>query len=228
MAFNGFSGEMLRFLAGLKENNSKEWFDSYRGDYEKYIMEPSREFVVDMGERLREVVPEIVAVPRVNQSLFRLNRDTRFSKNKSPYKTNIGIFFWEGSGPRMENPGFYFHVEHNSLMVGGGMHTFSKPFLERYRNAVANDVLGPLLEKAIGEVESAGFEVGRKTYKQVPRGYDRNHVRAELLLFGGLTAADDGTVPNEFYSVKLLDYCLERFEGMLPLHRWLVRVMSVL
>ena len=85
MAFNGFSGEMLRFLADLKENNSKEWFDPHRDDYDKYVMEPSREFVIDMGDRLREVIPGIVAAPRVNQSIFRLNRDTRFSKDKSPY-----------------------------------------------------------------------------------------------------------------------------------------------
>ena len=87
-------------------------------------------------------------------------------------------------------------------------------------------MLGPQLEKAIGEVESAGFEVGRKTYKLVPRGYDRDHMRAELLLFGGLTAGKEGPVPGEFYTVELLDYCLERFNGMLPLHQWLVSVMS--
>jgi len=79
-----------------------------------------------MGEKLRPLCPGINAIPKVNKSLFRINRDTRFAKDKSPYKTNLGILFWEGQGKRMESSGFYFHLEENLLMIGCGMYKFPK------------------------------------------------------------------------------------------------------
>jgi uncharacterized protein (TIGR02453 family) len=80
---------------------------------------PSGAFVVSMGAKLKAISPAIKAIPKVNQSLFRVNRDTRFSADKSPYKTNLGIWFWEGEKKRMECPGFYFHLDTENLMLGG-------------------------------------------------------------------------------------------------------------
>ena len=93
-AFNGFSIEMVKFFQNLKNNNSKQWFEAHRHIYDNYVLQPARVFVVEMGKRLEKIVPAVNAIPKVNQSLFRINRDTRFSKDKRPYKTNIGIWFW--------------------------------------------------------------------------------------------------------------------------------------
>ena len=108
-AFKGFPRELVRFFNGLRKNNTKEWFQDHKQDYEDHVKQPSMEFVMAMGEKLKTVAPKIHAIPKVNQSLFRLNRDTRFSKDKRPYKANLGIWFWEGDRKRMECPGFYFH-----------------------------------------------------------------------------------------------------------------------
>ncbi|WP_455393079.1 TIGR02453 family protein, partial [[Eubacterium] cellulosolvens] len=124
--FNGFPKEFTSFFTDLAMNNNKSWFNEHRQDYEQFVLEPSKLFVIAMGERLTELSRDINAIPMVNKSLFRLNRDTRFSKDKSPYKTNLGILFWEGRRKRMECPGFYFHVEANTLMLGDGMYQFPK------------------------------------------------------------------------------------------------------
>lgn len=231
-SFSGFSEETLSFYRGLTTHNTKEWFDEHKKDFENFVMEPARAFVVDMGSRLRTIAPGIISDPRVNKSLFRINRDTRFSKDKTPYKTHLAVWFWEGAGKRMECSGFYFHLEPNRLMLGAGIYMFEKPALEEYRRSVVHPVHGPKLVEAIdaleGEVQGSGgcgLYQGEQ-YKRVPRGYDPDHERADLLLNKGLVAGDDGKIPPELYSSALLDYCMMRYEKMLPLHRWLVEMTT--
>ena len=97
---------MHHIFTGAVPKQYTDWFKRHKNDYEELVLNPSRLFVSEMGELLRGIVPAINADPRVNRSLFRINRDTRFSKDKTPYKTHITLWFWEGLGPRMENPGF--------------------------------------------------------------------------------------------------------------------------
>jgi uncharacterized protein (TIGR02453 family) len=117
--FEGFPEETVTFLSDLAKNNKKTWFDAHKNDYERFLVWPARAFTEAIGERLITVVPGIIAEPRINGSIFRIYRDTRFSKDKTPYKTHLGIFCWDGSGPKMECPGFYFHLEPPNLLLGG-------------------------------------------------------------------------------------------------------------
>jgi len=229
-SFIGFFEETLSFYRGLRGHNTKEWFDDHRKEYERFVLEQARAFVVDMGARLRAIAPGVISDPRVNRSLFRINRDTRFSKDKTPYKTHLALWLWEGVGKRMECSGFYFHLEPDRLMLGAGIYMFERPALEEYRRSVVHPVYGPKLADAIealeGEVKGdggCGLYTGER-YKRVPRGYDPDHERAELLLNKGLVAGDDGPIPPELFTPVLLDYCMARYERMLPLHRWLVEM----
>src|SRR5438876_5955775 len=99
----GTPAEGIQFLRDLRANNNKAWFDAHRKVYEEYLLEPAKQFVLDAGERLRKIAPGIHAEPRVQGgSILRINRDTRFSKDKSPYKNHLDFFFWEaGSGASM-------------------------------------------------------------------------------------------------------------------------------
>lgn len=224
-AFSGFTKEMVRFFNGLRRNNNREWFGEHRETYDKHVMEPARAFVVAMGEKLRTAVPKIIAVPVVNKSIFRLNRDTRFSLDPSPYKTNLGLYFWEGTKSRMESPGFYFHVEPPDLFLGSGIYMFPDSLIARYRRAVINPKLGKELRKiATALSERSGYELGGKHYKRAPAGYDLRHPNAELLKHNGLYAGCETKIPEEFYSARLVDYCFERYEPLIPLHRWLVKL----
>jgi uncharacterized protein (TIGR02453 family) len=109
-AFTGFPQKGLVFFKELAENNDKLWFDAHRGDYEHHVLGPARYFIVALGDRLKSIAPKIQADPRVNKTLFRINRDTRFRHDKTPYKTHLALWFWEGTRPRMECSGFYFHL----------------------------------------------------------------------------------------------------------------------
>ena len=220
-SFEGFSQKMITYLEGLQKNNQKEWFDAHRNEYEQFVMEPARAFVLDMGEKLRAIAPGIHAVPKVNQSLFRINRDTRFSKDKRPYKTNLGIWFWEGGRKRMECSGFYFHVEGGKLMLGTGMHLFSPEHLKSYREAVVDKKQGKILEKAVAAVAGKGYIIGVKHYKRVPRGFDADHERAELLLHKGLTAMIEQEISEEFFSPAIIEHAFASYKDMLPIHEWL-------
>lgn len=222
MTFKGFSPETLIFFTDLAANNNKTWFEAHRRDYDNFVMEPSREFVITLGERLRKLAPNVMADPRVNKSIFRIHRDTRFSKDKTPYKTHLALWFpVHQGGAKFDHPGYYFHLEPGNLMLGAGIHGFSKPLLKSYRDAVVDPKLGPSLVLAIKNIAEKGYSVGEKTYKRTPRGYDPDHKFAELLLYSGLTAGTDLGIPAELHSSDLVDYCFDRFQDLAPIVDWL-------
>ena len=224
--FNGFYKETSKFFEDLKKNNTKEWFNDHKRDYQENVLDPAIPFVTAMGQRLRKIAPSIVAIPRINKSLFRLNRDTRFSNDKSPYKTNLGIWFWEGPRKRMECSGFYFHLEPNRLMLGAGLHIFTKDLLNRYREVVVDKKHGADLRKAIHSVSEKGYIVHGKYYKKIPAGYDPSHKNAEYLLYNGLSAMVETKIPREFFSSALIDYVFSHFKNMSPIQKWLRKALG--
>lgn len=119
--FSGFPGGTLDFFRALRENNTRAWFDGHRADYERFYVEPAREFVLAAGERLRPLVPAIHAEPRILGSIFRINRDTRFSKDKRPYKDHLDFWFWEGDRQAAVS-GFFARVSPDFVGIGAGCH----------------------------------------------------------------------------------------------------------
>lgn len=224
--FGGFTKETVRFFTLLEKNNSKAWFEAHRPYFEKNVLEPARAFVVAMGERLQTLSPEVNAEPRTDRSIFRLHRDIRFSKDKSPYKTHLGLYFWEGRGKRMECPGYYFHLEPPDLMLGAGLYMFPKPVLARFRKAAADGKTGKALRQAIARVEKKGYEVGGEHYKRVPRGVDPEHPNADLLRHNGLWVGTEVRIPEQLYGPGIVGWAFERFRAMDPVQRWLVQHLT--
>ena len=223
--FTGFPEQSVKFFKSLKRNNDREWFQKNKPVFEAQVIAPAKDFIVAMGEKLQSISPYIIAVPKSNRSIFRIYRDTRFSPDKSPYKTHLGIFFWEGTRPKMECPGFYFHLEPPNLMLGGGLYMFPRTMLEHYRNAAVHPEYGTELAEALKAITKFPENtLGGKHYKRVPTGFDPQHPNAELLLHNGLYAGSETPIPEEFYSEKLIDYCFKKYETLVPLHRWLVRL----
>jgi uncharacterized protein (DUF2461 family) len=138
----------------------------------------------------------------------------------------MGIWLWDGNRKRMESPGFYLHVENKAVLIGVGIKTFPKPLLDRYRQAVVDKKLGAELKKAIKKVSDQGYLVNGKHYKKVPRGYETDHPNAEFLLYNGLTAWLEEKVPDAFYSDAIIDYAYSHYRNMLPLHRWLKKMLD--
>ncbi len=223
--FNGFREETLKFLAVLNLNNNKGWFDENRDRYEEHLMKPARNFVVAMGDRLKEISPEIRAEPKVNKSLFRMNRDIRFSPDKSPYKTNLGIIFPQGPRKRMECPGFYFHLEEDSLMLAGGMYMIPKDLLDPYRQVVAKEQPAKELAEILEKAKENGIEIGGLHYKRVPRGFSEEHPYSFLLKHKGVYGMETTEIPDELFSGELLDYSMERFVKIDPINRWFLKYL---
>lgn len=150
--FTGFPKEGLAFLRGLALHNEKAWFDAHRADYQAHLLAPAVAFVSTLGPKLRKLSPVVQFEPRVNGSIFRMNRDIRFSKDKTPYKTHLDLWFWEGGEKGWETTGFFFRMFPDRLLLGAGMHTFGKPQLDAYRAAVVADKPGKALQVLV-----AGF-----------------------------------------------------------------------
>ncbi|MFH1139289.1 MAG: DUF2461 domain-containing protein [Pseudomonadota bacterium] len=223
--FMGFTTKCLDFFTELSLNNNKTWFEEHRSEYQDHVLAPAREFVAALGEKLKKTRPGLQADPRVNKSLFRIFRDTRFSRDKTPYKTHLAVWFWEGPRPRMECPGFYFHLEPGLFRLGGGMYVFPGDVLEAYRRAATDPQSGPALVRALEKVRSSGsYVLGGKHYKKTPRGYGGAAIDPELLLHNGLYVGTD-CPPREVFSESLVDFCFNHFQNMMPLHEWLSRVI---
>lgn len=220
--FSGFPSECLAFYRKLAKNNSKLWFEKHRADYEKQVLDPARRFVESMGDLLRRITPEIHAEPLVDRSIFRIYRDVRFSRDKRPFKTNLALWFWEGTGPRMECSGYYVNIEPDSIMLGVGMYQFPKHMLKEYRDSVIHPKYGPLLTDVLSDVnDKKRYELGGRHYKKTPRGYPADHVHSDLLLFNGLWAGIEMPVPRELFSRDLVRFCCKIFKDLAPLHNWL-------
>ncbi|MFW9863527.1 MAG: DUF2461 domain-containing protein [Candidatus Thorarchaeota archaeon] len=228
-AFTGFPKEGLGFLAELKENNYRDWFNERKNDYQELLVKPAQSFVVALGERLTSLSEDMVYDTRTNGSgsILRIYRDVRFSKDKSPYNTRLRIRFWEGPGKKKERPGFLIGMDETGGGIHGGLWMFPKPLLEKYRKSILNNKSGAKLAKAVDKVRSLkGYNLGGERYKKVPRGYDANHPRAELLRFNGLYASSPKIPVSILKKPELVDVCFEHILKMTPIHEWLVQLMG--
>jgi uncharacterized protein (TIGR02453 family) len=221
--FDGFRPGTVSFLEGLRENNNKVWFQSHKADYERFVLEPMRAFAEDMAERLTTLAGP--AGGGISGTPFRIYRDVRFSKDKSPYKTHLGVPFGRADRRHTEGPGFYFHLEPPTVMLGGGMYGFTPAALSKYRDAVVDAREGEALRELVDGAIRDGYELWGKGYKRVPRGYDPDHPNADLLLYRGLFAGLTVAVPEELFSSALLDWCEAHYRATHPLEAWLERVV---
>jgi uncharacterized protein (TIGR02453 family) len=226
VAFEGFPREGLAFLANLARNNERAWFHAHREEYEEYVLEPARDLVEALGAELQRFAPDVHAEPKVGGSIFRIARDTRFSRDKKPYKAHLDLWFWEGDGPSRTRPGYWFRLTPKQLVLGAGMHHFERDVLERYREAVVDAKLGSKLARAVAAVERAGGDVGGSRYKRIPAGYDADHKRAPLLLHDGLYAGSELPLPRELHTPRFARFCADRYKRFAPLQRWLVELFT--
>ena len=229
MTFSGFPAAGLQFLADLAGNNDREWFTAHKEQYVSQLQEPAVAFISELGERLRPTFPRLQADTRLNGagSLMRIYRDVRFSKDKTPYNTHITALLWEGVGKKNMNPAMGFRLTADNMMLMLGMYGFPKDKLARFREAVVDDALGRELDGVIRHIRALpGYQLGGEHYKTVPRGFDKEHPRAELLRYNGLHAFPPPIAPADVQSPALVDLCADHFEKLAPLHHWLVKIFA--
>jgi uncharacterized protein (TIGR02453 family) len=215
-----FPAETLEFMTDLRAHNDKAWFDANRARYEADYVEPAKEFIEVIGPRLNELVPGIRAEPRVGGSIFRINRDIRFSSDKRPYKDHLDFWFWEGDRKAAVS-GLFLRVWPDGVVIGSGAHGFDKHQLTTYRDAVADATAGAELATIVGDLEAAGHKVGGETYKRVPRGYSADGVGERLLRHSALYAHVELPAKTAT-SAKFVDTALGHWRALSSVHRWLV------
>lgn len=219
--FQGFPPQGLEFLRGLAAHNQREWFEQRREVYERALLAPAKALVMDLGQSLRQAIPGLTVDPRVNRGLFRIARDTRFSPDKTPYKTHLGLWWWEGQGPRMERSGFYFHLEPPNLMLAGGLYRFTPIQRTAFRAQATRPQPGRRLAAILAQLQERGYQIGGLRSNRLPRGLRADVLNADLLKHDGLHAALWSSLPREIGGPALVDWCLERLLPLVPLHDWL-------
>jgi uncharacterized protein (TIGR02453 family) len=218
--FKGFSSKTLPFLEAIRQNNNKEWFEAHKSEYEEYILNPSRAFVLEMGEHLMALEPTINFEPKINKSLFRIYRDTRrMGANKAPIKHRIGIIFWQGNGSRLQNSSFYLHFSPDELFVATGVRWFEKPMLDAYREYIKDESRRTELDETLMALGAKGYKVIEKGYKKYPRGFSADMPSVELSLYKGMAAYKilESHLIEE--GEKLIDKLYKIYEDMLPLQK---------
>jgi uncharacterized protein (TIGR02453 family) len=223
--FRGFGKNALTFLAGLERNNNATWFDKHRGEWESELLEPARLFVSELGPAVRAFAPKVQFESKIGGSIFRMNRDTRFSKDKSPFRTYLDLWLWEGPNRGWDGSGFFFRLRPDELILGAGRHQIAGPALTRYRKAVAGKA-GVRIAEVTDALSDAGWRIGEVTLKNVPSGFDSNHERAGLLRHGALFAELTSEVPKELTQPSFVEWCATRLAAAAPVHKWVMEQIA--
>ncbi len=197
-----FGPELFSFLTDLRANNDREWFAANKDRYERDLLEPSLAFIEDFAPRLDKISPHFRADARPSGgSLFRIYRDTRFSKDKSPYKTNLGIHFRHERAKDAHAPGYYLHIGPGEVFAGGGIWHPGTEGATRIREAIVADSERWRRATRAGTFAKR-LELGGDSLKRVPSWADAEHAFADDLkrkdFFGWATLSEDDVVAPGF------------------------------
>jgi uncharacterized protein (TIGR02453 family) len=201
MSFTGIPIAALDFYEDLEADNTKAFWTAHKHVYDESVRTPLEALAAGLA-------PEF-GTPK----FFRPYRDVRFAKDKTPYKTHQGIWFAESST--------YMHIDAGGLFVAGGYWDTSPAQVERMRRAVADDVAGAELQRAVAAVEKARFELDGMQLTRVPTGYPKDHVRAELLRYKSLTAHRELGCPAWLQSKRAQAEIAKAWRSIAPLIAWL-------
>jgi uncharacterized protein (TIGR02453 family) len=215
-----FGPELFRFLAELSDHNDRDWFAANKERYEQDLLEPALAFIEDFEPHLRQFAPHLRAdARRVGGSLFRIYRDTRFSKDKSPYKTTAGIYFRHEQSKELHAPGFYLHLAPGDVFAGGGIWHPDAKTANAVREAIVRDPDG--WREATADVRLGQGEA----LKRVPSGFDKDHPLA-----GDLKRKDFAAIETLSEDEATGPDFIERYrracESMVPLMRFLSRAVG--
>lgn len=232
-SFTGFPPGALTFLRGLKRNNRREWFQERRDDYERDVLGPMRLLVEEMDVRFARFAPEMIGSPK--RSIFRIYRDVRFSKDKSPYKTHAACWFSHrsaghgvGSETHGAGAGFYFHLEPGASIVAGGIWMPPRPTLLRLREAIASRprAFAATLASAAFKRRFGGLSEEAMLIR-LPRGFEPGHPAEPWLRYQSFTVSAPLT-DAQALDRKLAARVERDFSLMLPFVRWLNTALGYL
>ena len=217
-----FSRELFKFLGDLSRNNNRGWFTKNTPRYEKALFQPSLQFIKDAGERLKEISPYLVADPKpFGGSLFRIYRDTRFSKDKSPYKTHVAMEFWhKRRSKNVYGPGLYLRLATRQGFAGAGIWHPDPTILNKIRKAI---VAKPEDWRMVRE---SGLKLEGDSLKRPPVGFDENLPFIEDLKLKSFTAGFPFR-DSQVTGPSFLEDFLQAGKKLDPLNRFLATALAL-
>jgi uncharacterized protein (TIGR02453 family) len=221
-----FSLDLFRFLSELKAHNERDWFQKNKDRYERSVRDPFLRFIADLGPGLRKISPQFLADPSpVGGSMMRIYRDTRFSKDKTPYKIAVAAHFPHVQGKEGATPAFYLRLQPGHCSVGAGVWRPEPAALKRIRQAIVGD---PKTWRRItqGRDFRSGCGMAGESLRRAPLGFDPHHPFIEDIKrkdFATSAALED----RLFTSPQLRKDVLEAFKVMTPFLEFLTRAIGL-
>lgn len=224
--FTEFDPKLIKFLAQLQRNNNREWFNKNKSRYEDDVLFPALAFVEAFEPKLKKISPYFDAIPkRVGGSVMRIYRDTRFSKDKTPYKTNVGIHFRHEFGKDVHCPGFYLHIAPDECFLGAGIWHPDSDALKKIRREIDQEQTKWKRARDNKKFKST-FELSGNSLKRKPRDYEEDHNFIEDLKrkdFFGLHAIDAKAISSK----KFINDVASVFTAAKPLMRFVCDALKV-
>ncbi|RZV35244.1 MAG: DUF2461 domain-containing protein, partial [Acidimicrobiales bacterium] len=226
MAFTGFGNSFFGFFNELQSNNNRDWFNANKSRYENDVASPCLDFIEAMQGPLADISPHFRAIPKkIGGSMFRIYRDTRFSKDKTPYKTNAGLHFRHELGKDAHAPGFYLHLAQDDIFMGAGLWKPPAPALAQIREAIDKKPkewmkakTDPDFVKTIGELAEGNPLI------RAPKGYDEDHPMIEDLKKRSFFMVTQGT-RKQAARPDFVDQVTGVFKDTAPVVRFLTRAV---
>ena len=221
-----FTPAALKFLDELKRNNNRDWFTANKQRYEEEVLDVALRFIQSMQDPLAEFAPHFTAIPRrMGGSLMRVYRDTRFSKNKTPYKTNIGIQFRHEQARDVHAPGYYVHIDPDEVFLGAGMWRPAPEALRGIRERIAAK---PAEWERTRDDKAfrRHFHLGGASLSRPPRGFDKAHEQIEDIKRKDFIAVKTMTL-NDAVSPRFQQKVETAFKSATPYMKFLCKAVNV-
>ncbi|MCP4607391.1 MAG: DUF2461 domain-containing protein [Planctomycetes bacterium] len=225
-SFRGFSPKTLKFLRSLKANNNKAWFQTHRADYEEYVLQPLRDLVTDLGDFILDIDPSFKITPVVNKTISRIYRDTRFSKDKSPFRSTVWFSFKNQKKDWTTHVcGYFFELSINSYRYGMGFYNAAPVIMSRFREMIDDNPKEFL--KAISFFDKQKtFILEGENYKRIidktkPEKIQNWYQRKNMYL------VCNRKIDEVLFSNKLVDDLATGFNLIAPFYHYLQKIISI-
>ncbi len=224
--YASFGAETIAFLRELKANNNRDWFTDNKSRYETEVLDVALHFIQSMHDPLQSIAPHFTAIPkRMGGSLMRVYRDTRFSKDKTPYKTNIGIQFRHEKARDVHAPGYYVHVDPESVFLGVGLWHPEATALAAIRERISVRQ-AEWLRARDDKIFRRHFSLAGESLSRPPRGYDKGHPLIEDLKRKDFIAVKNMTV-DDAVEPRFQQKVETAFKAATPLMKFLCKAVGV-
>jgi uncharacterized protein (TIGR02453 family) len=224
--FAGFPADFFRFYEQLHRHNERDWFNANKDRFQQSVLEPMSRFITALQPSLAAISKHYIADPKPNGgSMFRIYRDTRFSKDKTPYKTHAACHFRHVAGKDAHAPGFYVHIDRHEVFFGGGIWQPPAPQLNRIRDFIAGNARSWARIKNATKVRQVGGIKG-ESLQRPPRGFDEQHLHIEDLKRKSFYIMSEAG-PKEPSEADFVDQVAQGFARAAPLNRFICDALEL-